>query len=349
MAASLLHNTCKLFPTTLSVIESAVHLDPEAIHTAIPTLCSAKHTRNTSMSHHQHSPMSSTANVYSFPLNIALQHNASNDVISFLMQKYPAVLTKLDGPNQTGSLSIALSFYNSDEAGKSTSCLTPTTQTTTKATCGNKNWGTLAKETIVKTEDSRMDQLIRMFVLAKPDCVKILDRRKNTALHYLAKRRAHVSCESISLVYQLYPEALHMRNCIGQTPVQVAQQNPTITDQLLDHWHECSYWEQEIKLEQSLIQMDHELDENSRKAPPMDFGPAYDLPLSLCGTTGITGSMPCVTSTNPTNTTATTAATNPTTIAAVKASNASAYFLPSVMASSKKNYDKQYDSEKGTF
>lgn len=353
MAASLLHNTCKLFPTSLSVIESAVQFDPEAIHTAIPTFCSTKHLPGTSVSHDfnkhpppQYSPTSSTAairNVYSFPLNIALQYNASMDVIAFLVQLYPNVLTKVDGPNQTGSLSIALSSINLEEVEKDATDANSTA--VTKSTDGNGNLGTLLGEMIGKTEGTRIDQLVRMFVLANPDCVKVVDRRKNTALHYLAKRQGDISCASISLVYQLYPDALNRRNCLGQTPVQVAQRNPTITDQLLDHWYELSYRQQELTLEKSLIQIDHELDESNQKTGPMNFGPAHDLPLGGCGSGGTSAS--CTTRSKPTTTTTT--STKSTIPMATKAANASAYFVPSVLASSKKNYDKrnwwQYETE----
>ena len=343
IAASLLHNTCKLFPTSLSVIESAVQFDPEAIHTAIPTMCSTKHTPGTAVSHdfnkntsHSRSPPSSTAairNFYSFPLNIALQYNASIDVIAFLLQLYPDVLTKIDGPNQTGSLSIALSAINADEIEE---CTTATTQ----ATRENGNMGSLADDTMGKTGGTRIDQLIRMFVMANPHCVKVVDRRQNTALHYLAKRQGcDISCESISMVYQLYPEALNMRNGLGHTPVQVAQRNPTVTDTLLDHWYEYSYREQEMTLEKSLIQIDHALDVSNQKSGPMDFGPAHDISLGGCGST----TSSCATRTRPTTMNVTTT-TNTCTAAvptATKASHASPYFVPSVLSSSKKNYEER--------
>jgi hypothetical protein len=166
-----------------------------------------------------------------------------------------------------------------------------------------------------------------MFVLTDPECVKMVDRRKNTVLHYLAKRQGDVSRETISMIYQRYPEALHMRNCLGQTPVQVAQRNPTMTDKLLDHWYECSYREQELSLEKSLIQIDHELDESNQRTPPMDYGPAHDVSLGGCGSSrnGPTTANATITSATP---------------SATKASDASAYFVPSVLASSKKHYDK---------
>ena len=319
IAASLLHNACKLFPRSLAVVESAVQFDPDAIWTPIPTLCTSTLPRSHDVGGSKIPSMTATTETriyYSYPLNIALQYNASLDVVAFLLQQYPDVLTKTDGPNQTGSLSIALSSCDRhNNSGEDASV-------TLKDGDSVGNNGS--------TRGTRIEQLIRMFVSTNPECVKVIDRRSNTALHYLAKRpNGDVSCDAISLVYQYYPAALNVRNCLGLTPVQVAQRNPTVTDELLDHWYTYSYREPEMQLEQSLVQIDHELDESRQKTGPIDFGPAHDTPLGRCGgTVGCGGGDTVGCGGGPT--------TQPI---ATKAANASAYFVPSVISSNTKDYE----------
>jgi len=85
-APSLLHTACKLHPTVLAIVKRVLDSDPSAIR----------------------QPTQRQRHEYSYPINIALKHQASADVIQLLAQQAPDVLLRPDGPIQTASLGIAL-------------------------------------------------------------------------------------------------------------------------------------------------------------------------------------------------------------------------------------------------
>jgi hypothetical protein len=274
-SSNLLHTTCKLFPQSRVVVESALQCDPEATGVAIPILCSSSATANS-----QPPDINSTSisNYYSFPINIALQYDAAMDVIELLVKADPHVLTKRDGPNQAGSLSIALSTASLTTA--------PTDESNKEATeacsnnlakCAQGQCCVVPSPSCRGETPSRMDQLVALLLRANRGGAKIVDRRNNTPLHYLARGKNEISCASISLVYSLYPEALHIRNWLGQTPLQVAQRNLQMSDVLLERWIHLSYSRQEYTLEQSLQQIDGEIDESERS-----LGIASERPVQGC-------------------------------------------------------------------
>jgi hypothetical protein len=262
---SLLHTTCKLFPHSRVVVESALQLDPEATSLEIPTLCSTRYQATNS----RNLPVpdinsTSISNYYSFPINIALQHEAAIDVIELLVESDPNVLTKRDGPNQTGSLSTAISTalpIERKEVCKSSTRM-PETCTEMRAKCAQGKCSVVPIQPCRMETPTRMDKIVALILRANRDCAKIVDRRNNTALHYLARCENQVSRATISLIYSLHPEALHMRNWLGQTPLQVAQRNLHMSDVLLEHWIHLSFGRQEYALEQSLNQIDVEIAES---------------------------------------------------------------------------------------
>jgi hypothetical protein len=99
---SLLHNSCKLYPETFGVVESALQLDPQAIRRPVPTVCC-------SIASLERSGLT-PRETYSYPINIALKYKASLEIIELLVAEGPDVLSKPDGPNESGSLGIALSL-----------------------------------------------------------------------------------------------------------------------------------------------------------------------------------------------------------------------------------------------
>ena len=258
---SLLHTTCKLFPHSRVVVESALQFDPESISLAIPTLCSSRYEASGS-SQPPDANSTSISNYYSFPINIALQYEAAMDVIQLLVDSDPSVLTKRDGPNQTGSLSIALSTALSTTAPiESDKDVPPGSCKTILAKCAQGQCAVVASKPCCGPERStRMDQLVALLLRANRESAMIVDRRNNTALHYVARCKNEVSPSTITLICSLYPEALHVRNWLGQTPLQVAQRNLHLSDNLLEHWIHLSYSRQEYSLEQSLKQIDVEIE-----------------------------------------------------------------------------------------
>jgi len=84
---TLLHQSCRLYPTTDAVVESALRVDPDAVRR----------------------PVSGEGkNTYGYPINVALTHGASTEVLAMLINAGPDVLVKKDGSDGSGSLGVAL-------------------------------------------------------------------------------------------------------------------------------------------------------------------------------------------------------------------------------------------------
>jgi hypothetical protein len=92
---SLLHQSCRLYPTTDAVVESALRIDPAAVRRTVPTTVDL-------------GAMNKVTNIYGYPINVALSHGASMGVLRMLVEAGPDVLTQKDGINGSGSLGIAL-------------------------------------------------------------------------------------------------------------------------------------------------------------------------------------------------------------------------------------------------
>ncbi|KAG7353135.1 ankyrin repeat domain protein [Nitzschia inconspicua] len=94
-AESLLHQSCRLYPMTDAVVESALRIDPAAVRRAIATSVDEGATKK-------------ATNIYGYPINVALSHGASLGVVKMLAEAGPDVLIQKDGTTGSGSLGIAL-------------------------------------------------------------------------------------------------------------------------------------------------------------------------------------------------------------------------------------------------
>lgn len=89
---SLLHQSCRLYPTTAAVVESALRIDPDSVRKAVPVPMERGQAKNTC----------------GYPVNVAITHGGSLDVIKLLIDAGPDVLVQKDGNEGSGSLGIAL-------------------------------------------------------------------------------------------------------------------------------------------------------------------------------------------------------------------------------------------------
>jgi hypothetical protein len=104
---SLLHQSCRLYPTTAAVVESALRIDPDAVRRPVGVTTEPKNYNNLANKHkQQHS--TKPQEIYAYPLNIAIKHDASMEVIQMLVQAGPDVVTQADGTDGAGTLGIAL-------------------------------------------------------------------------------------------------------------------------------------------------------------------------------------------------------------------------------------------------
>jgi hypothetical protein len=92
---SLLHQSCRLYPKTAAVVESALRIDPDAVRRAVPVTLEKGQSKK-------------TQSVYGYPVNVAMTHGGSVEVIKMLIEAGPDVLVQKDGNDGAGSLSIAL-------------------------------------------------------------------------------------------------------------------------------------------------------------------------------------------------------------------------------------------------
>jgi hypothetical protein len=94
-ASSLLHQSCRLYPTTAAVVESALRIDPDAVRQAVPVTV-------------ENGQSKKPQNIYGYPVNVAITHGGSMEVIQMLVEAGPDVLVQKDGTDGSGSLGIAL-------------------------------------------------------------------------------------------------------------------------------------------------------------------------------------------------------------------------------------------------
>jgi hypothetical protein len=93
--SSLLHQSCRLYPTTAAVVESALRIDPDAVRKAVPITLEKGSSKK-------------AQNIYGYPVNVAMTHGASLEVLKMLVEAGPDVLIQKDGTDGSGSLGIAL-------------------------------------------------------------------------------------------------------------------------------------------------------------------------------------------------------------------------------------------------
>lgn len=219
-ADALLHNSCRLYPNTPSVVESALQLDKEAIRRPVPVKCIGhKMNRNAdnslqdrtlpeSIDYVSNNKTSSSEGnkldtkesksfiatfpeTYAYPINIAMKNGASSDVVKLLARKGPDVLCFPDGPDRCSSIAIAVALgYDKD--------------------------------------------LIEFLLMTNPSCVNALDRLDNTVLH-TAVRFGNDNKGLVSFLCDKLPKAVSYRNFYGHTPLDVAIKSPFCSEDVVDY------------------------------------------------------------------------------------------------------------------
>jgi hypothetical protein len=104
---SVLHQSVKLFPTDLNIVERAVGLNPNDITRKAPLSVVSEATRGDSKEKTKSASYLSDP-LFGYPLNIALQHNASLEVVDLLVKKAPEVVGWRDGKDECGSVALVL-------------------------------------------------------------------------------------------------------------------------------------------------------------------------------------------------------------------------------------------------
>ena len=199
---SLLHESCRLYPTTAPVVESALRVDPEAIRRASPVVStneSAALTKPRGIAGMAlpNKLQRKQQEIYSYPVNIAIKHGASMEVLQLLVNAGKDVLELKDGNDASSSLAIAL---------------------TTK-TCDLN--------------------LVNLLVRANPECVKVADRRANYPLHIAASFGC--SFEIVRHLHRIFPKALQMRNFHSQTPLDIAQRSTVCPEEVMNFLQSAAY------------------------------------------------------------------------------------------------------------
>jgi len=100
-AESLLHEACRLFPNSDTVVETALRVDPDAVRRSVVF---------TGDQDGEKSQMTNSG-TYGYPINLALTHGACEKILKMLVQSGSDVLTLKDGTNCSASLGIALSSH----------------------------------------------------------------------------------------------------------------------------------------------------------------------------------------------------------------------------------------------
>ena len=103
---SLLHEACRLFPNSDTVVETALRVDPSAVRRSVTFIGD----KNGGTSKSRNNGM------YGYPVNLALYYGASEKIIKLLVQSGSDVLALKDGTNCSSSLGIVLSSKHCNAA-----------------------------------------------------------------------------------------------------------------------------------------------------------------------------------------------------------------------------------------
>ena len=121
-AATLLHRTCQQFPNNLGIVQTALSLDTNAARriAIIPAVASAtanhadgakKYGMNNQLNKNNiFSPFRATNEPYQIPINIAVYHDASLDVIQTLIEAAPEMLLKQDPGSRVGLTTLLVAL-----------------------------------------------------------------------------------------------------------------------------------------------------------------------------------------------------------------------------------------------
>jgi len=201
-SASLLHQSCHLFPQCLHVIESSLDMEPQAACQRAPRVRPGSNAwfvtggavaaDNSKNDQPQKVP-------YSLPINILLHQGAPIEVIQLMATRAPKALIKKDGREDCSSLIIALRLHKKNPANKNAS-----TSTTS-------------------AHSSTTKSIPEVLLTANPQAAQIFDRKRNFPLHVAAYVGANFN--TISALYYAYPEALLEMNFHGETPLDIVVRN----------------------------------------------------------------------------------------------------------------------------
>jgi hypothetical protein len=102
-ASSLLHQACFLYPTTVAVVNSALGVESNNVRRRVPTPAPIIPMNDAGSNKRR-----KLVEPFSLPLHIALDNDASEDVIEALIKAGPGVISMTDGPDGCTALSVAL-------------------------------------------------------------------------------------------------------------------------------------------------------------------------------------------------------------------------------------------------
>ncbi len=114
-SGSLLHESCRLYPTTRAVVESALRLNPSSARQRQDLLTMSPQFSKKALSASSRVRACPYPSGCTLPLNIALENGASLDVVQLLVEHCPDAILLEDGPQACGSLSVALYHSASNE------------------------------------------------------------------------------------------------------------------------------------------------------------------------------------------------------------------------------------------
>jgi hypothetical protein len=201
---ALLHNSCKLYPKTMAVVESALRFDPDAIRRCIPVTCygpdedkESGDTKEQGKDKNIFKSKRPTPTRYSYPINIAMHYQADEQVLELLIRAGPDVLTLPDGPDKASALAIALTLGCSA-------------------------------------------QVIEWMVTLNPACARLCDRHSNLPLH-TAMRAQKMTLSMVQRIREVYPEALTRKNFHGETPLEVAVRCTYCPEEVVDYLQRISF------------------------------------------------------------------------------------------------------------
>lgn len=199
----LLHRLCQAFPTNVSVIQTALMLEPEAVRQAVslPVLSTSKDRygngkiwsfkapafKSTKKGH-----MNKTKRRdYQYPVNIAINNGASCEVIQVLASAAPEVLIKPEGAQGLTTIQLALQ------------------------------------------KEPKNYKLMEVLLQANPAVATIPTIHQNTLLHLACQRACPLAM--VQAFYRANPKALHHRNFHGETPVILAQRTLCCPEDVLNY------------------------------------------------------------------------------------------------------------------
>lgn len=179
---SLLHNSCKLYPDTVMVVESALRMDPDAIRRPVPMVCNpgSNNAAEGGIDQTAASRKRRALERFSYPINIALKYNASLEVVELLAQEGPDVLEEPDGPDACGSLTTALGLGRGNDVVELLIGINPACAKTL-----DRHFNT-PLHTIIRAQTATMD-VVKAVYNAYPPAVTMVNFHKETPLDVAAR------------------------------------------------------------------------------------------------------------------------------------------------------------------